>query len=65
MKEQQLVELRDRIKQIDDGHELAQDNKLMKLLSDKTEKHEEEVERLKFEAQAKADYLNQQIFELQ
>lgn len=65
LKEQQLVELRERIKQIDDGHELAQDNKLMKLLEEKSKKYEEDKERLKSEGQQATNHLKQQIFELQ
>ena len=65
LKEQQLIELRDRIKQIDDAVELSQDNKLMKLLEDKGRKFEEEREGMKEAAQAMANQLGQQIFELQ
>jgi hypothetical protein len=65
LKEQQLVELRERIKQIDEGHELSRDNALMKLLDDKGQKYEAEKEKMREAAEVVANHLKQQIFDLQ
>ncbi|KAI6243773.1 hypothetical protein M3Y99_00041300 [Aphelenchoides fujianensis] len=64
LKEKQLVELRDRVKQMDGARELAEDNRLMKLLDEKTKRFEEEKERWNFEREAVTDRLTAEIFDL-
>ncbi|KAI6205827.1 hypothetical protein M3Y94_00836600 [Aphelenchoides besseyi] len=65
LKEAQLVELRERIKQIDGARDLAEDNRLMKLLEEKTRRFEEDKERWNTEREAVTERLTKEIFELQ
>ncbi|KAI6173928.1 hypothetical protein M3Y98_01134900 [Aphelenchoides besseyi] len=65
LKEAQLVELRERIKQIDGARDLAEDNRLMKLLEEKTRRFEEEKERWNIEREAVTERLTKEIFQLQ